>query len=122
MWPPPKNSKEKPQKMRILLLCEENAYCFHLSISKRNEAFYQVVRYQIFSMCKNNSPIPKIANTIEINKSTMYRELKRNKFEKPKVYDPEPAQEKYEKRMLEKPSPSIWRKRPRCLSAASCRR
>jgi IS30 family transposase len=54
-------------------------------------------------MGENNSLIPKIANTIGVNKSTVYRELKRNKHGKPKACYPEPTQEKYEKRMHEKP-------------------
>lgn len=58
-------------------------------------------RYQIYSFLKENFSIAKIAKNLGRNRSTIYREIRRNSGER--AYRPQQAQNKYEIRKVIKP-------------------
>ena len=60
-------------------------------------------RYTISMMYGNGFPIIHIANTIGVHKSTISRELRRNKDESCGIYDGEKAQSKRESRQRSRP-------------------
>ena len=60
-------------------------------------------RYKISWMREEEKSNAQIARALGVHRSTVGRELKRNRNAKSGVYDPELAQEKYKRRMREKP-------------------
>ena len=60
-------------------------------------------RYKISWMLERKISKTQIANELGVDRSTVYREIRRNRNRNSKVYDPKLAHEKYKKRMREKP-------------------
>lgn len=60
-------------------------------------------RYKISWMLERKTPKTQIANELGVNRSTVHREIDRNRNQNSRVYDPGLAHEKYKRRMHEKP-------------------
>lgn len=56
-------------------------------------------RYTIFSLLKQRMSVDFIAQAINVHRSTVYREIKRNGNHRNKEYNPENAHKKYRNRM-----------------------
>ena len=62
----------------------------------------KIQRYEIFSLLQQKMSINLIAEKIHVHKSTIYREIKRNKQKQKKEYNPEKADQIYKNRMKNK--------------------
>ena len=60
-------------------------------------------RYKISWMLERKTSKTQIAKEIGVDRTTIHREIKRNRNRNSKVYDPNLAHEKYKRRMHEKP-------------------
>ena len=67
------------------------------------EHLTQIQRYEISWKLKEGFSKTRIANDLGVDRSTIHREIKRNRNQKTNVYEPELAHKKYKKRMNEKP-------------------
>lgn len=67
------------------------------------EHLTQIQRYEIYWKLKEGVSKTRIANDLGVDRSTIYREIKRNRNQKTMAYEPELAHKKYKKRMREKP-------------------
>ena len=71
--------------------------------NKKMEHLTQIQRYEISWKLKEGFSKTRIANDLGVDRSTIHREIKRNRNQKTNVYEPELAHKKYKKRMNEKP-------------------
>lgn len=85
--------------------------------NKKMEHLTQLQRYEIFSKLEAGFSKAQIAKWLCVDRSTIYRELRRNSNQKTGVYDPELADKKYRRRMSEKPKRKTFTEEMRSLAA-----
>ncbi|MBQ6725021.1 MAG: IS30 family transposase [Bacteroidales bacterium] len=81
------------------------------------EHLTRIQRYEISSKLEAGFSKVQIAKGLCMDRSTIYRELRRNSNQKTGVYDPELADKKYRRRMSEKPKRKTFTEEMRSLAA-----
>lgn len=85
--------------------------------NKKMEHLTRIQRYEISSKLEAGFSKVQIAKWLCMDRSTIYRELRRNSNQKTGVYDPELADKKYRRRMSEKPKRKTFSEEMRSLAA-----
>ena len=89
--------------MRNPLWLRKNVYLCAPSKKPKMAHLSEMQRYKLSWMLENKFSKTRIANELGVNRSTVHRELKRNRNRQTDVYDPKLAQQKYKRRMRDKP-------------------